>query len=164
MPPAQRPHMLTEQLTGGGIEQADEEVVRLHVGAPTDPARRRAVVRRVDFHTAIEVDGADTEAVIAKRLEREWAEDGLLLGKHRRDLAFRPTVNARVGPVRLPVIEIGLSLVERLEAQAAQRRLLRVPDAGFDFPLAIGIPDATRECDHPIVAEHIAVEGLSERS
>ena len=61
--------MLTEQLTSGRIQQADEEVVRLHVDATTDPASRRAVVRRVDFHTAIEMDGADTEAVMAKRLK-----------------------------------------------------------------------------------------------
>jgi hypothetical protein len=46
----------------------------LHVDASTDPARGRAVVRRVDFDAAIEVDGADAEAVVAKRFERQRVE------------------------------------------------------------------------------------------
>ena len=145
------------------IEQADEEVVPLHVDATTDPAGRRAVVRGLDFHAAIEMHRADAEAVIAKRLERQRAERGLLLGKHRGDLAFRRAVDARVGPVRFPAIEIRLRLLERLEAQPAQRRLLRVPDAGFDFALAIGIADATRQRDDAIVREHVAVERIERR-
>ena len=79
------------------------------------------------------------EAVIAKRFERQRAERRPFLGKHRGDLALGGAVDARVGPVRLPAIEIRLRRLERLEAQAFQRRLLRVADAGFDFPFAIGI-------------------------
>ena len=45
----------------------------------------------------------------------------------------------------------------------AQRRLLRVPDAGFDLALAIGIADATRQRDDAIVREHIAVERIERR-
>jgi hypothetical protein len=56
-----------------------------------------------------------------------------------------------------------LRLVERLESQAPQRRLLRMPDAGFDFPLTIGIADATRQRDDAIVREHIAVERIERR-
>ena len=74
-------------------------------------------------------------AVVAKRLERQRAERGLLLGKHRGDLALRRAVDARVGPARFPAIEIRLRLLERLEAQPLQRRLLRVADAGFDLAL-----------------------------
>ncbi len=36
-------------------------------------------------------------------------------------------------------------------------------DAGLDLPLAIGIADATRECDDAIVREHIAVERIERR-
>ncbi len=50
-----------------------------------------------------------------------------------------------------------------LEAQPAQRRLLRVPDAGFDFPFAIGIADATRQRDHAVMGEHVAVQRIERR-
>ena len=109
MPAARRPHMLAQELARLRIEQADEEVVPLHVDAAADPAGRRAVVGGLDFHAAIEVHGADAEAVVPKRLERERAERRLLLGKHRGDLAFRRAVDARVGPVRFPAIEIALA-------------------------------------------------------
>ena len=111
--------MLAQELAGLGIEQAHEEVVPLHVDATTDPARRRAVVRGLDLHAPIQMHRADAEAVIAKRLERQRAERGLLLGKHRGDLAFRRAVDARVGPVRFPAIEVRLRLVERFEAEPA---------------------------------------------
>jgi hypothetical protein len=35
-----------------------------------------------------------------------------------------------------------------------------VPDAGFDFALAIGIADAARQRDDAVVREHIAVERI----
>ena len=41
-----------------------------------------------------------------------------------------------------------------------KRRLLRVPDAGFDFALAIGIADAARHCDDAVVREHVAVQRI----
>ena len=50
-----------------------------------------------------------------------------------------------------------------LEAQPAQRRLLRVADAGFDFALAIGIADAARQRDDAVVREHVAVERIERR-
>jgi hypothetical protein len=52
-----------------------------------------------------------------------------------------------VGPPRIPAIEIGLRLLDRLEAHALQWRLLRVADARFDFAFAIGIADATWQRD-----------------
>ena len=107
--------MLAQKLTGLRIQQADEEVVPLHVDPTPNPARRRAVVRGLDFHAAIEMHRADTEAVIAKRFERERAERGLLLSEHRGDLAFRGAVDPRVGPVHFPAIEVRLRLLERLE-------------------------------------------------
>ena len=90
------------------IEQSHEEVVPLHVDATPDPARRGAVIRRVDLHAAIEVHGADAEAVVAKRLERQRAERRLLLSKHGGDLPLRGAVDARVGSVRFPAIEVRL--------------------------------------------------------
>src|SRR5688500_7056941 len=111
VPAARGSHMLAQELAGRGIEQTHEEIVPLHIDAPSDPARRGAVVRGLDFYAAIEVHGAGPEAVIAKRLERQRAERRLLLGKHHGDLTLRRAVDARVGPVRFPAIEIGLRLV-----------------------------------------------------
>ncbi len=99
--------------------------------ALADPAGRRPVVGGLDFDAAIEMHGAHAEAVIAKRLDRQRLQRGLLLGKHRGDLAFGRAVDARVRPVRFPAIEIGLRLRRALEAQPVERRLLRVADAAI---------------------------------
>ena len=88
------------------------------------------------------------------------AERGLLLGKHRRDLPLRRAVDARVGPARLPAIQIRLRFLEALEALPFQRRLLRVADAGFDLAFAIGIADAARQRDDAVVRQHIAIERI----
>jgi hypothetical protein len=69
---------------------------------------------------------------------------GLLLGEHGGHLALGGAVDAGVGPARLPAIQIGLALLgEVVEAQAFERRLLRVADGRFDFALPIGIADPT---------------------
>ena len=135
MPAARRAQMLAQQLPGLRREQADVQIVPLHLDALADPAGRRAVVRGLDFDAAIEMDRPLAVPVIAKRFERERPERGLLLGKHRGDLPLRRAVDARVGPARLPAIQVRLRLLERLEAESSQRRLLRVADAGFDFAL-----------------------------
>ena len=44
-------------------------------------------------------------------------------------------MDARVGPLSFPVIEISLRLLQALKAQAFQRRVLGVSDAALDFPL-----------------------------
>ena len=152
--------MLAQQLPGLRGEQADVQIIPLHLDALADPAGRRAVVRGLDFDAAIEVHRAFAVAVIAKRFERERPERRLLLGKHHGDLPLRRAVDARVGPARFPAIQVRLRLVERLEAQAFQRRLLRVADAGFDLPFAIGIADAARQGDDAVVREHIAIERI----
>ena len=152
--------MLAQQQPGLGCEQADVEIVPLHVDALADPARRRAVVRGLDFDAAIEMDRPLSVAVIAKRLERQWAERWPLLGKHRRDLAFRRAVDPRIGPAGLPAIEVRLRVRERLEAASSQRGFLGVADARFDLAFAIRIADAARKRDDAVVREHIAIERI----
>jgi len=46
---------------------------------------------------------------------------------------------------------------------APERRLLRMPDTRFDFALAVGITDATRQRDDAVVREHVAVERIEGR-
>lgn len=141
MPAARCEAMLAEQLTGGRVEEADVEVVPLHRDAAADPAGRRAVVRGINLDAPIEMDRPHTEAVIAKRLERQRLQRRLLLGKHRGDLALRGTVDPRIGPACVPVIEIGVAFLDRLEAHPLQWCLLRVahpPDS--TFPLRSGSP------------------------
>ena len=132
----------------------------MHRDAAADPAGRRTVVGRVDLDAAIEVDRADAEAVIAKGLEGERLQRGLLLDKHRSDLALRRAVDTRIGPARVPVIEIGLAFLDRLEAHPLQWRFLRVADARFDFPFAIGIAHAAWQGDDAIVGQDVAIEWI----
>jgi hypothetical protein len=79
------------------------------------------------------MDRALAEAVIPKRFDGERPERRPFLRKHHRDLALRRAVDARIGPVPLPAIQVRLRGVDGLEAQPLQRRLLCVTDAGFDF-------------------------------
>src|SRR5882672_3540072 len=113
MPAAWGPQMLAQQLPGLRRQQTDVQIVPLHLDALADPAGRCAVVRRLDFDAAVEMDRTLTVTVIAKWFERKRAERGPLLGKHQGDLPFRGAVDARVGPARLPAIQIGLRLLER---------------------------------------------------
>jgi len=83
-----------------------------------------------------------------------------LFGKHRGDLPLGGAVDARVGPAGIPVIEVGLGVLEALEAQALERRALGVPDPRLDFPLPIRIADPTRQRGDAVVREHVAVERI----
>ena len=103
------------------------------------------------------------EAVVPKRLDGQWPEHRPFLGKHRSHLPLRGAVDARVGPVRLPAIQMGLRLLQALEAQSVQRRALRVANARFDFAFAIRIAHAIWEADDPIVREHVAIDGIERR-
>src|ERR671925_156697 len=71
--------------------------------------------------------------VITERLQRQWKKERLFFGKHCRDLPLRCAMNARVGPARLPLIQIGLSLFEAFEAFPLQWSLLCVSNAALDF-------------------------------
>jgi len=109
------------------------------------------------------MDRAASKLAIAKRLQRQRPQGGPLLGKHRGDLALGGAVDTGVGPAGVPAIEIPPGLVERLEAQALERRALRVADRRLDLPLAIRIADATGQRDGAVVDEHIAVERVEGR-
>jgi hypothetical protein len=160
MPAARRPQVLAQQLTRLGCQQADVEIIPLHLDPLSDPTRWGTVVRGLDFDAAIQMDRALAVPVVAKRLERERSERGSFLGKHRGDLSFRGAVDARVGPARFPAIQVRLCFFETLESEPAQRGLLRVPDARFDFALAIGIAHAARERDDAVVGQHVAIHRI----
>jgi hypothetical protein len=136
------------------VEYGDRWTVPRRGGRSRRPARCST---RVDLDAAIEVDRAHAEAVVAERLERQRPECRPILGKHRRDLALGRAVNPCIGPARVPAIELRLRVLDRLEAHALQRRLLRVADPGFNFAFAIGIADATRHRDHAVVREDAAI-------
>ena len=163
MPAARGSQMLPQQLPGLRIDQADVQLVPLHLDPMANPAGRRPVEGRLDFDAAIEMDRALAKLVIAKRLDGQRAQGGAFLGKHHGDLALRGAVDARVGPVLFPAIQIGLRGLDRLEALPVQRRLLRVADAGFDFALPIGIADATRQRHDAVMREHVAIERIERR-
>jgi hypothetical protein len=61
------------------------------------------------------------------------------------------------------VIEMALPGLHGLEAPARERRALRVPDARFHLPLAVGVGDAARQRGHAVVGEHITVERIERR-
>ena len=136
--------MLAEQLPGLRRQQADVQIIPLHLDALTDPAGGCAVVRGLDFDAAIEVHRAFAVAVIPKWFQWERPERGLLFGKHRGDLSLRRAVDARIRPVRFPTIQVRLGVVETLESQSSERRFLGVSNARFDFAFAIRIAHATR--------------------
>ena len=69
-------------------------------------------------------------------------------------------MDARIGPTRFPVVQVGLGFLEAFEAEALQRRSLRMADARLDLPLSIWMPDATRQRDDAVMLEHIPVQGV----
>ena len=84
---------------------------------------------------------------------------GVALGKHRGDLTLGGAVDGRVGPAGIPAIEVGLGVLEALEAQALERRALGVADPRLDFSLPTGISDTTRERVELGPAARARVEG-----
>jgi hypothetical protein len=58
------------------------------------------------------------------------------------------------------VIEIGLGLLQALEALSFERSFLRVADAGFDFTFSVRVSDSARHSHHAVVGKHIAVERI----
>ncbi len=144
MAAARLAQVLAQQLARARVQQAHVSRIPLHLDAPADPARRRAVVGRLDFHAAIQMHRALAVLVIAEGLDGQWQQSGLLFGEHGRDLPLGGAVDARVGPPLFPVVQVGLRFLQTFEAHAFQRRLLGVADAALDLPLPIRIPDTAR--------------------
>src|ERR1051326_6561533 len=106
--------VLAQQFAGVWIQQPNMQGIPLHLDAPSDPARRRAVVGRVDLHAAIQMHCALAVLVITEGLQRQWQKRRPLFGKHRRYLSLGGAVNARVGPPFFPVIQVALSLLQEI--------------------------------------------------
>src|SRR5580658_3908702 len=121
--------------------------IPLHSNTPADPARRGAVVSSVDFHAAVQMDRAFAVLVIAKRLDRQREQSGAFFGEHRRDLPLGSAMNAGIGPALLPAVEVSLRLVQTLEAEAFQGRLLGMRDARFDLTFSVRVPHTTGQSD-----------------
>ena len=121
--------------------------------AAPDPAGRWRVKGGLDLDAPIEMHRALAKLVVAKRLDRQRTEGGAFFGKHDRDLALRGAMDARIRPVRLPAIEIGLRGLDRLEAWALKWGLLGAADAGFHFALPIGIADTTGQRDDAVMRQ-----------
>ena len=115
MPTAFLPDMLAQQLVRSWIENAHVQRIPLDVDELSNPAWRNAVIGSVHFDTTIQMNGPFAVLVITERLQRQWNEERLFFGKHRRHLTLRRAVNARVGPARLPLIQIRLSLFQAFE-------------------------------------------------
>ena len=158
MTAARLAQVLAQQLAGAGVQQPHMPDIPLHADAPADPARRRAVVGRFDFHAAVQVHRAFAVLVIAEGLDGQRQQGRPLFGEHGGDLPLGGAVDARVGPARFPVIQVGLRLLKAFEAHALQRRLLRMADAALDLPLAIRIRHAARQRDHAVVPQHVRVQ------
>src|ERR1039458_70725 len=117
----------------------------------TDPAWRRSVVSRFNLDATIKMHRALAILVVAERLQRQRLQKGLLFGEHRRHLPLGAAVDALVGPVLLPVIQVRLPLFQTLELLTLQRRLLRITDATFDLSFSIWIAHLARKRRHAIV-------------
>src|ERR1044071_2697690 len=72
-------------------------------------------------------------------------------------------MDPRVGPSRIPFVEVALCVLDAFEAQPLERRALRVADAGLDLALSVRIPDTTRQRDDAVVTENVAVQRIELR-
>jgi hypothetical protein len=112
----------------------------LHLNAAADPARWRTVVGGLDFDAAVQMHCSLAVPVIAKRLKRQRQERRSFFGKHGRNLPFRGSVNARVGPALFPAIQIRLRLLQALEAQPLSGVFFAWPTPDSTLPLRSGSP------------------------
>ena len=120
-------------------------------------------LRTLDFDAAVEVYSAFAELVKAEGFRRQCEQRGLLLGEHDAHLAPGGAMNACVGPVLLPAVEVGLGFFEALKTQALERRVLGVAHTALDLALAIGVAYAARQSDGTVVREHVAAERVERR-
>jgi len=117
------------------MKQTNMLAIPLNRHTAADPAWRRAVVGRLDFHTPIQVHRAFAVLVVAKRFQRQGLKRRLLFGEHGSDLAFGGAVNPRIGPAFFPTIQMSLRFFQVFEAKPFQRRFLCVADTRLDLAL-----------------------------
>src|SRR5258708_9977111 len=110
--------MLAQQLTGAWIKQTHEHRVPLHMHLTPDPARRCSVVSSFNFDTTIQVHHALAILVVAERLQRQSLQKRLLFSEHRRHLPLGAAVDALIGPVLFPLVQVRLCLFNALELLA----------------------------------------------
>jgi hypothetical protein len=79
--------------------------------------------------------------VIAERFHRQREQGWFFFREHGGHLPFGGAVDARIRPVRFPTIQIGLRLLQTLEALSFERRVFGVSDAALDFSFSIWILD-----------------------
>ena len=108
--------MLAQELPRSRIDQPYMCATPLHLNAAADPAGRGAVIRRFDFHAAIQMDRAFAVLVVAKGLKRQGQQRWAFFGEHGCDLPFGGAVNAGVSPALLPLIQVGLRFFQAFEA------------------------------------------------
>ena len=101
--------------------------------------------------------------IVTEWFDRQWEQEWLFFGEHRRDLAFGRAMDARVGPAQFPVVQVSLRLVQAFEAHAFERRFLRVSDTGLDFPFAIRILNPARHRHNAIVRQHVLKQRIERR-
>src|SRR6266545_1443265 len=150
--------VLAQQDAGGGIEEADMLLVPLDGDFAAEPSWRRRVVGAGNLDAAVEMHRAGAELVVAEGLQGQGQQRRPFLGEHRRDLALGGAVNTRVGPARLPAIEIRLGFFQALETQALEWRRLCMAHRRLHLALPIRRPDAAGQREGAVVLQHIAVE------
>src|SRR5271163_3979091 len=69
-------------------------------------------------------------------------------------------MNARVGPVSFPTIQIGLRIFQALEALAFERSFLRMTDARLNFAFAIRVLHSAWKRCGAVVLQHVTVKGI----
>src|SRR5947207_13312759 len=99
--------------------------VPLHTDSSADPARRCAVVSRLNLYAAIQVHGTLTVLVITEGFDGQRQQGRSLFGEHGCNLPLGSAMDARVGPVPFPLVQIALRLLRAFEAHSLQGCLLR---------------------------------------
>lgn len=97
-----------------------------------------------------------------RKLVKPFIDADLLL-EHLLDLALGAPVDVQPRPALLPVQQVGVLLLQRLEAPALQRGVLGVLDRALDGALAVGITNARRVCHHAVMGEQRAIQAIELR-
>src|SRR5208337_1673349 len=159
IPAAFLAYMLPQQQSVFWIEDANIQLIPLHMHFASDPTWGQAVVGEIDFDATVQIHTPLAILVVAKRFQGKRQQGWFFFGKHGGDLSFRGAMNAGIGTACLPTIQIGLGLLQALKAFPLERSL-GVADTRFNFSFSIWILDPTRQSDGAIVRQNVAIEGI----